>query len=298
MDIASVGFFSSASIEAFIDHPHLLDGSLGRFLAYLGLAVIFGLLLWMGPLRHVAPARLPAFRLVALIAGFVGAFLVVHAVLAEALAPYSTPFSMRETPISLADYGQLLLHTAYGNAWLAYCGLLAAAAVSVRYPVPGWAAAIGATLALAACGHSGEYGLGAPLYWVGALHLLLALVWAGGLLMIIVGRHGKGWYIEYPGLQAFSGVALPLFLLIMAFGAIRLALQYGYEEGLGAVYVAMLMLKLAAVGGVIMSAATLRRLLRSPQPDEQGYDNRLGTEIFFAALLILATAMLTQLPPR
>lgn len=298
MDIASVEFFSSRSLEAFIDHPHVLDGALGRSLAYLGLAIVFGLRLWMGPMHHAAPLRLLTFRLAALVSGFAGAFLVVHAALSEALDPFSTPFSMREVAISLADYRQLLLHTSYGNAWLAYGVMLAISIALIRYRWPAWIVAIGATFALAACGHSGEYGLGAPLYWSGALHLLLALVWAGGLLMIVMGRLGGTWRIEHAGLQAFSRLALPLFLLIMALGVVRLALQYVMEQGLGALYVAIVLLKLGAVAGVVISAARLRRLLGDAEFQESEYDVRLSMEIFFAALLILATALLTQLPPR
>lgn len=298
MDIASVEFFSSKSLEAFIDHPHVLDGSLGRSLAYLGIAIVFGLRLWMGPLRQNAPEKLLPYGLAALVAGFTGAFLVVHAALSEALDPFSTPFSMQEVPISLADYQQLLLHTSYGKAWLSYCGLLAVAAGLIRYSWPAWVAAIGATFALAASGHSGEYGFGAPLYWPGAMHLLLALVWVGGLLMIVVGRLGGGWRIEYTGLQAFSRLALPLFLLMIALGVIRLALQYVVEQGLGVVYVAIVVLKLVAMTGVVFSAARLRRLLRGAEVQEREYDARLSLEIFFAALLILLTALLTQLPPR
>ena len=298
MDIASVEFFSSKSIEAFIDHPHVLDGSLGRSLAYLGLAIVFGLRLWMGPLRHAEPARLLTYRVVALIAGLTGAFLVVHAALSEAVDPFSTPFSMREVPISLADYQQMLLHTTYGNAWLSYCGLLLTAVALIRYRWPAWIAAVGGTFALAACGHSGEYGLGVPLYWSGALHLLLALIWVGGLLMIVMGRLAGGWHIEYAGLRSFSRLALPLFLLIVTLGVVRLVLQVVMEQGLGALYAAIIVLKLAAVTGVVVSASRLRRLLHDAEVQESEYDARLSMEIFFAALLILATALLTQLPPR
>lgn len=298
MDIASVEFFSSKSIEAFIDHPHVLDGSLGRALAYLGLAILLGLRLWIGPLRNAVPARLLPYQLVALTAGLGGAFLVVHAALAEAVDPFSTPFSMQEVPITLADYQQMLLHTSYGNAWLAYCALLVLGVWLLRHALPAWLAAIGGAFALAACGHSGEYGLTTPLYWVGALHLLLALVWLGGLLMIVVGRLGDMWRIEYAGLQSFSRLALPLFLLIIAMGITRLVLQYSYEQGLSPLYVAMLVLKLGAVAGIVFSAARLRRLFKDAAAPESQYDNKLGMEIFFAALLILATALLTQLPPR
>jgi hypothetical protein len=135
------------------------------------------------------------------------------------------------------------------------------------------------------------------LYWFGAIHLLLGLTWIGGLSILVVGRLGGGWRIEYAELQSFSRVALPLFLLIVVMGMIRLGLQYWYEKGLGSIYVTMLVLKLVAVAGVIVSAARLRRLLGSQVATESQYDEKLGTEVFFAALLVLSTALLTQLPP-
>ncbi|HZV61552.1 MAG TPA: hypothetical protein VFF75_03980 [Methylophilaceae bacterium] len=297
MDIASVEFFSSRSIEAFTNHPHVLDGSLGRALAYLGLSLVIGLRLWMGILRNAGPANLHVYQWTGLVAGFTGAFLVIHASLAEAVDPFSSSFSMQETAITFADYRQMLLHTDYGIAWLVYLGLLIVGIMQIRRAWPSWIAAIGAALALAACGHSGEYGLDAPLYWLGAIHLALALAWLGGLCVLVTGRLGSTWRIEYEALQAFSGVALPLFLLIVLLGLIRLGLQYGYEEGLGPLYVSILVLKLIAVTGVVVSAARLRKLLRHGGK-EQAYDNKLGMEIFFAGLLILATALLTQLPPK
>jgi putative copper export protein len=297
MDIASVEFFSSASIKAFTDHPHVLDGALGRTLAYLGLSIVLGLRLWMGILRDAGPNRILAYQITAFIAGLAGAFLVINAALSEAIDPFSSSFSMQEAMPSFADYQQMLLHTAYGNAWLLYLGLLTAAMLLVRHAWPAWIMGIGAGFALAACGHSGEYGLGASLYWFGALHLLLALTWVGGFCVLLSGRLGEGWRIEYAALHDFSRIALPLFLLIILLGLIRLGLQYDYEDGLGALYVAMLIIKLVAVGGVIAGAASLRKLLRSGA-DENAYDNKLGTEIFFAGLLVLATALLTQLPPK
>src|SRR5690606_24553070 len=77
MDIASVEFLSSASIEAFADHPHVLDGSLGRTLAYSALAIMLGLRLWLGVIRDAGPARLVPYQLTALGAGFAGAFMVI-----------------------------------------------------------------------------------------------------------------------------------------------------------------------------------------------------------------------------
>ena len=98
---------------------------------------------------------------------------------------------------------------------------------------------------------------------------------------------------------------MPLFLLIILIGVTRLGLQYWYEQGIGQVYVAILVLKLIAVAGVVISAAGLRKILKNRAATEgrddqkqSRYDQKLGNEVFFAALLILSTALLTQLPPR
>src|SRR3546814_20919362 len=84
MDIASVELLSSRSVEAFADHPHVLDGSLGRTLAYLALAIVLGLRLWIRAIRDTGPTRFIPYQLTALVTGFAGAFLVIHAALAEA----------------------------------------------------------------------------------------------------------------------------------------------------------------------------------------------------------------------
>lgn len=300
MDIASVEFLSSRSIEAFIDHPHVLDGSIGRTLAYLAVSLLLGLRLWLGipQGRHI---RLLPYQITILIAGFAGAFLVIHGALSEAVDPFAAAFSMQEVPVFFSDYRHMLLRTMYGNAWIAYGVSLAAGVLLARRPWPGWICAVGAGAALAVCGHSGEYGLRQPLYWAGAIHLLLALSWFGGLAVLVVARLGGGWQADLPALRFFSRVALPLFILIVLTGGMRLGLQYYYEQGLGAIYLIMLGFKLAAIAGVVWSAARLRGLLRAPAfgEDESGrYDNGLGTEMFFAALLIFATSLLTQLPPK
>jgi hypothetical protein len=298
MDIASVEFLSSRSIEAFIDHPHVLDGALGRSLAYLGTALLLGLRIWLQTMRSNVSLRLLPYQAAALAAGFTGAFLAIHGALSEAVDPFSSAFSMQETSISLADYCHMLFHTTYGQAWVTYGALLTAGILLVTRPLPAWLAAVGSGAALAVCGHSGEYGLDVPLYWFGAAHLLLALGWFGGFMLLVIGRLGRGWRAEYLALQYFSRLALPLFILIVLTGVIRLGLQYYYESGLGVIYLVMLVFKLAAAAGVVISAARLRSLLKSSASTENHYDNKLATEVFFALLLIFAAALLTQLPPK
>lgn len=90
--------------------------------------------------------------------------------------------------------------------------------------------------------------------------------------------------------------ALPLFLIAVTTGIVGVAARLEYS--LSAVYLAVLGLELAAVAGVATTAWRLRSLLWHPPTADFDvrYDGMLGTEIFFAALL-LASALLTQVSP-
>lgn len=91
--------------------------------------------------------------------------------------------------------------------------------------------------------------------------------------------------------------ALPLFLIAVTTGIVGVAARLEYS--LSAVYLAVLGLELAAVAGVATTAWRLRSLLWHPPTADFDvrYDGMLGTEIFFAALLLLAAALLTQVSP-
>ncbi|MFZ5655441.1 MAG: hypothetical protein ACOY42_13730, partial [Pseudomonadota bacterium] len=156
---------------------------------------------------------------------------------------------------------------------------------------------LGSLLALAASTHAAGSGLGSPRYWLHVLHLAAALTWLGGLAVLCTARFGRARAAGPPQLQAFSRAALPLFLIAVATGIAGVAAQLEYA--LSAVYLAVLGLKLAAVAGVAAAARRLRLLLRQPAAADFDvrYDGTLGTEIFFAALLLLAAALLTQVSP-
>lgn len=95
-------------------------------------------------------------------------------------------------------------------------------------------------------------------------------------------RFGRAREAGPTQLQAFSR-ALPLFLLIaVATGVAPVAARLEY--GLSEVYFAVLGLKLA-IPAATAGGSGLRRPLR----------RTLGTEAFFAALLLLAAALLTHM---
>jgi hypothetical protein len=96
----------------------------------------------------------------------------------------------------------------------------------------------------------------------------------------------------------WSRVALPLFLAILALGGMRLWLAVRAEEGINLLYGAMLALKIAAVLAVMFQAYKLRGLLRHSRFLGKQFDDGLSMELFAAFILILLTALLTQLQPN
>jgi len=97
-------------------------------------------------------------------------------------------------------------------------------------------------------------------------------------------------------LRAYSRFALPVFIAILLTGAIRLGLQFAVDNRLSWAYLGVLLIKLFAITGVVLSAATLRGILSHTTPADADYDYHLTYEVFCACMLLLATTMLTQLP--
>lgn len=137
----------------------------------------------------------------------------------------------------------------------------------------------GSLLALAATTHAAESGLAGAPYWLHATHLAAALAWLGGLTHLCAARFGRASRAGLPQLRAFSRAALPLFLLAMATGVAGLA--WRQLQGFSLAYLAILGLKLGAVGGIARAAWRLRGMLPHPGADfNRDYDATLGTEIF------------------
>lgn len=286
----------SLSAEAFNAHPHVLDATLGRALAYLGSALLFGMRLWLGTIHSASFVRLTPYRVTALLAGMAGALLVTHGALVEAINPFALATSSQESTVSLDDY-QRLLQTSFGTAWIVYCALLALGVLLIRHPLS-WLMAVGSAGALAASSHAGELGLPTPGYLLGLMHLVLALLWLGGLAILAVGRLGESWRAEHAAVQRFSRFALPAFALILLSGVARLAWQVWLEQGLSMLYLVFLALKLSVAAAIIFSAWRLRHVLQHGATDDPAYDHHLGSELFFAAVLVFITALLTQIPPN
>jgi putative copper resistance protein D len=190
----------------------------------------------------------------------------------------------------------LLQNTNFGKAWLSYTAFLVLAVFSksLRLRV---LALVGMLMALVFTSHAGEEGLLHATFWVDFVHLLLALSWLGGLTVLITLRLGKKHTIEVNGLQFFSKLALPVFILILASGVMQVILRILQENNLNFGYLAVLTTKLILVVVIMLSAWVLRRHLKQNKIDETVFDNGLSLEFFFALVLILTTGLLTQIPP-
>jgi putative copper export protein len=299
MGTPKMGNWTLQFAEALGAHPHVLDGGLGRALAYFGLALCFGIRVWPDLVRDVDLKSLVGLRVSAAACGLVGMLIALNATAVELAAPFR-PQGQDLGIATLAELHTVLLGTTFGNAWLGYAACLVLGTVFGNYRPVAWAAVLGMGLALALAGHAGEYGWSGPALWIDLLHLTFALMWLGALALLVAGRLGKTWAPERDALLRFSRIALPMFGAILLTGLVRLYVQYENQGGyLGGAYLLMLGLKLCAVLGVVVAAAGLRRQLRDSGDLswERRYDNGLSSEVFFAALVVFATSLLTQLPP-
>lgn len=290
MDIGNWAPSISRSAEFLAQHPHLLDAGLARLLSHLAVALLFGAELW----QYLAGHRRPHsgwWRVAVFGCGIAGAWLAVRTAALGAGADWTGLAPVDRSP-AWSSYSAVLLDTRYGSAWLAYSACLALAVLPLR--MLAWGGMIGSLLALAATTHAAETGLAGAPYWLHATHLAAALGWLGGLAHLCTARLGRPPHAGLPQLRAFSKAALPLFVLAAATGFAGLV--WRQAQGFSLAYLAILGLKLAAVAGVAQAAWRLRKLLRNPEAGfDRHYDGTLGTEIFFAALLLLAAALLTQL---
>lgn len=269
-----------------------MDAALGRTLAYFSTALVLGLRFWAavgGPL----PNRLRRYCLLALSIGLAGTFLALNASLDESLDPFAVG-EISQFSSTLDAYGRLLLQTRFGQAWLAFAAFLVVGVAGCRYALPGWLGGIGLCAALVASSHAGERGI-TLLFGIDLLHLALALFWLGGLALLVWCHLGGACQAAATLRRRFSTLALPVFMSIIATGLLRAGVQLWNEGGMGLPYLVVLAVKLIAVAGVMVAASRLRRLLGA-DPDARTRDG-LSREAFFAALVLLFTGLLTQLPP-
>jgi putative copper resistance protein D len=278
-------------METFFQHPHLLDGALGRTAAYLAIGILLGLSLWESWLKQALKDQ-RYYRYCALLLGLLGGIIAINAVALDASDPFGT--DTMALP-DLATGLTVLRETNFGQAWLAYISFLLLGVFSSRLVIRA-AAMIGMTVALVFSSHGGEAGIAQAAFWADFFHMLFALFWLGGLSVLIALRLGKRQQIHENGLRFFSRFALPVFFMILASGVLQVLLKSQMEGSLSYAYIAVLSIKLILVIAIMMSAWALRRSLKKPI-DEVRFDNGLSVEYFFALVLILTTGLLTQIPP-
>jgi copper transport protein len=201
---------------------------------------------------------------------------------------------------AVADAGQARPSGGVGRGWLAAVGLTAAAAMGLQ------------VLAGHAAAPSGLRPVNLVAQW---LHLLAAGVWAGGLVWLLTGLLSHPRTPSQSGaasrdatvdrVQAvirFSRLALPVVAVLAVTGLNRaLDLAGGWSGLTRTGFGRVLGLKLLLFAGLLVLAARNRyRLL----PALTGPQGRLGAlrrsvtaEIGLVAAVLLAAALLTQLPP-
>jgi copper transport protein len=201
---------------------------------------------------------------------------------------------------AVADDGQARLSGGVGRGWLAAVGLTAAVAMGLQV----------------LAGHAAAPSALRPVNLVAQwLHLLAAGVWAGGLVWLLTGllSHSRtpsqsGVAIKdatvdrITAVRRFSRLALPVVGVLAVTGLNRaLDLAGGWSGLTRTGFGRVLDLKLLLFAGLLVLAARNRyRLL----PALTGPPGRLGAlrrsvtaEIGLVAAVLLAAALLTQLPP-
>jgi len=283
-------------MEELLAHAHLLDGTLGRALAYMAAGIIIGLTVWQ-QLGVMFNAR-KAWAGIAWGLGATGAIMVLHGILADQADPFQSPTRMGNSVMTWQQAGDLLMHTHIGLWWMAYLSILTLACIGLfsSWPRHFMILQVGLVFALSATSHAAEQGLWTAVFWVDVAHLALGLSWLGSLTVLAVNRLGGHAWIGLSELRAYSRFALPVFIAILLTGAIRLGLQFAVDNRLSWAYLGVLLIKLFAITGVVLSAAKLRGILSHTTPADADYDYHLTYEVFCACMLLLATTMLTQLP--
>lgn len=269
---------------------HLLDGMLGRACALVAVAMLSGIYLW----RYYFRLKMPNLHRMT-------GSVVLIGLAGVALSLNSTFFQLADADgeaLSLAwqEIVPLLLQTSYGRYWLGFSLLLILALHTVHQGRWMVLNILGMVVCLTMNSHAAD--AGNVVTWVlHMVHISCVLLWWGGLMMIMLGRFSHPGVVEQPTLQAFSTLILPVFLLGLATGGLRLASAFFENAGLSLVYGALLAVKGGLLLAVMLCAWRLRQLLPQIQFDGKRYDDGLSLEFFFAVLLLLAAAMLTQLPP-
>jgi hypothetical protein len=307
-----------------INDFHFFDGLLARTLAFAGFALLVAPALWRLAIsdRRLPPDVHTAVTLSGFVLVFVGSGLALNAVVLDALRPVSGSLGGRATRPELTLFWQgltpILTATYYGRTWLGCVSALALAlGVFVfrrRNNGAVGACVLGAFLFWTRLGHAADTtwlsaGFGAQL-----AHGGLILVWLAGLSLLALGRFSGAVEIRAHELTRFSRCAVRTLPLALLGGALRLFDLYRQNPGawLNSVYGWAFALKLLSVGGLLATASRLRTWLnKNHTPLEvtagttagtdgstgmSAFDSVFTFEILLAAVILLLSALLSQLP--
>lgn len=270
---------------------HFLDGMLGRACVLFAVAMLCGVCLWRYYLQCAITAQARMMAAILLI-GLTGV----------ALSLNSTFFQLAEVPgeeiVSLPwqDLLPLLLQTNYGRYWLLFSLLLALSWFGVRHARWMLLNILALIICLSMNSHAVDDGSSITLL-LHIVHLGCVLLWWGGLMMLMLARYAQVCQADRPRLLAFSHLMLPVFLTGLVSGILRLSITFFENQVLDAAYWTLLAVKGGLVCAIMTCAWRLRQILQPPTLDGKHYDDTLSMEFFFAVLLLLAAATLTQLPP-
>lgn len=269
---------------------HLLDGMLGRACALMAVAMLSGMYLWRNYFRLMLPSLHRMTGSVILI-GLAGAAFSLNSTFFQLAGPDGETVSLPWQSIL-----PLLVQTSYGRYWIGFSVLLMLSWYTVRHGRWMLLNILGMIACLTMNSHAVDAESRVTLV-LHMIHICCVLWWWGGLMMLMLSRVAHLSQLERPGLQAFSTLILPVFLLGLATGGLRLASAFSENGGLNPAYWMLLAVKGGLILAVMLCAWRLRQLLQPVELDGKRYDDGLSLEFFFAVLLLLAAAMLTQLPP-
>lgn len=280
---------------------HLLDGVVGRTLALVGVALLLVPTVWCPAER---PHRWVRYGVTAL---FIGALIeLFSAAVAAALPPFRSRTTMiDDLRLAVRGVPMVLESTSFGRWWLARCALLLVVAVPATLTPSPVAKRIlkvlvlPLTLTLSATGHAAEHGAFSVLMALHGAHFMLVALWIAGLVV-------SAWRLlcEERGplaqwLPGFSRGALFLFPAIVFTGVLRTAVALPepsvlWREPYGWVVFA----KMSLVIVLLPTLCALRALV--PQVTQREprmkFERTFSLELFYVALLLLLSGLLSQLP--
>ncbi|QKJ21314.1 bifunctional copper resistance protein CopD/cytochrome c oxidase assembly protein [Microbacterium hominis] len=205
-----------------------------------------------------------------------------------------------------AQLARFLVDTEVGRTWL--ITTVAGAVLTVlTFAVRGWTTtlfvailAVAALIPMGTQGHSGyDAGHDAAVVAI-ILHIIAAAVWVGGLLLLVLVRPVLAQPALATVVTRYSSIALVAFIVVAVSGTVRAAIGLGDWSALLSEYGVILMVKIAALGGLGLFGAWYRRRLIGGLTGEKASRSFWTLIAFEFALMGVASgaaAALARTPP-